>query len=60
MNKILYIFPLFLLFSCRSGFEAEITAPEIEEHIAYLASDELKGRYPGTPDDQAMSAYLAR
>jgi hypothetical protein len=60
MNKILYVFPLFLLFSCQTGFEAEITVPEIEAHIAYLASDELKGRYPGTPEDQEMSAYLAR
>ena len=35
--------------SCKPRFEKEITTLEIEDHIAYLASDELKGRYPGTP-----------
>lgn len=47
------------MLSCQSAFEAEITAPEIEGHIAYLASDELKGRFPGTPEDRQMSEYLA-
>jgi hypothetical protein len=60
MKYILYLFPLALLLSCQSGYEAEITAAEIEDHIAYLASDELKGRYPGTPEDVQMTAYLAR
>ena len=59
MKNILFVFPLFLMLSCRSGFEAEITLPEIEGHIAYLASDELRGRYPGTPEDRQMSDYLA-
>jgi hypothetical protein len=59
MKNILYILPLLLLFSCQPRYEAEITIPEIEGHIAYLASDELKGRYPGTTEDRAMSAYLA-
>jgi hypothetical protein len=48
-----------LLISCQARFEQEITPQEIEEHIAYLASDELKGRYPGTPEDQELSEYIA-
>lgn len=59
MKNVLYIFPIFLMLSCQSGYEAEITIPEIEGHIAYLASDELKGRYPGTPEDEQMARYLA-
>jgi len=55
---------LFLIFtasiiSCQPRFEKEITTLEIEDHIAYLASDELKGRYPGTPEDLIMGKYIA-
>jgi len=45
--------------SCQPRFEKEITSLEIEEHIAYLASEELKGRYPGTPEDLLMAEYIA-
>jgi len=60
MKKILLLLPLSLLFSCQPGFVEEITIPEIEDHIAFLASDELKGRYPGTPEDQQLAEYLSR
>ena len=55
---------LFLIFtasiiSCQPRFEKEITTLEIEDHIAYLASDELKGRYPGTPEEVLMGKYIA-
>ena len=59
MKKILFLLPLSLLISCQPKFEEEITVPEIEGHIAFLASDELKGRYPGTTEDQQLSEYLA-
>lgn len=59
MKKILLLLPLTLMFSCQPRFEAEITVPEIEGHIAFLASDELKGRYPGTPEDQQLAEYLS-
>ena len=59
MKKILFLLPLSLLFSCQPKFEEEVTIPEIEEHIAFLASDELKGRYPGTTEDLEMAGYLA-
>ncbi|MEN8229105.1 MAG: M28 family peptidase [Bacteroidota bacterium] len=45
--------------SCQPRFEKEITTEEIENHIAYLASDDLKGRYPGTPEDQLLAEYIA-
>ena len=55
---------LFLIFtasiiSCQPRFEKEITTLEIEDHIAYLASEELRGRYPGTPEDIIMGEYIA-
>jgi len=59
MKKILFLLPLSVLFSCQPKFEEEVTIPEIQEHIAFLASDELKGRYPGTPEDLELAGYLA-
>lgn len=59
MKKTLFLLSFSLLISCQPKFEEEITIPEIEEHIAYMASDELKGRYPGTPEDQQLAKYLA-
>jgi len=47
------------VFSCKPRFEKEITSLELEEHIAFLASDELKGRYPGTPEDILLGEYIA-
>jgi hypothetical protein len=60
MKNILLLIPFFVLLSCQTGFNEEITTEEIRDHIAYLASDELKGRYPGTPEDRQMAQYLAR
>lgn len=36
----------------------EITTDELKDHIEYLASDELKGRLPGTPGDLAAAEYI--
>lgn len=36
----------------------EITSQEIYDHIAYLASDSLKGRYPGSEGGQAAGEYI--
>jgi len=48
-----------LIFSCQPPVEQEITVGEIEEHIAYMASDSLKGRYPGIPEDELLTSYIA-
>lgn len=47
------------IISCKPRFEKEITTAELDGHIAYLASDELKGRYPGTPEDRLLEEYIA-
>jgi hypothetical protein len=45
--------------SCKPRFEKEITLTELQDHIDYLASEELKGRYPGTPEDLLLAEYIA-
>jgi aminopeptidase YwaD len=59
MNRILLIFITPLLFSCQPNFEEAITIPEIEDHLNFMASEELKGRYPGSPEDLQLAEYLA-
>ncbi len=36
----------------------DITAEELQTHLFFLASDELKGRYPGTPEDSITANYI--
>jgi hypothetical protein len=36
----------------------EITTGELAEHIKYLASDELGGRFPGTPESKMAQDYI--
>ncbi len=57
-NTAFFLVATLVLISCQPKFEKEITTTEIEDHISYLASDELKGRYPGTPEDDLLSAYI--
>ena len=61
MNKISLIIGLaFLLAACSPPAEPEITVEEIQAHLAYMASEELAGRYPGTAEDQELTNYLAK
>ena len=41
------------------AFDPAITAGDLVEHIATLASDEFEGRAPGTPGGEKTRAYLA-
>lgn len=52
---------LFLFSSCTTTKidEPEITKNELYQHIKYLASDSLKGRYPGTAEDRLAAEYIA-
>lgn len=59
---IIKFFPVFLLLfnACsimRIG-DPEITTEELYDHISFLASDSLKGRYPGTPEDRVAAEYI--
>ena len=55
------VLAVFLVTSCRQGpkiEEPEITAGELSEEIHFLASDSLKGRYPGTPGCRTAAEYI--
>ena len=57
---ILISFAIALIYSCNSiNLNPEITKEELKEHISFLASDSLKGRYPGTPEDKVAADYIA-
>lgn len=58
MKKILLSFLITIsLFSCKN-YNPDITQQDIKEHITYLASDDLKGRKPGTEGDSLASSYI--
>ena len=54
-----FLFLGLILISCGPRPEPEITIQEIQAHIFFLASDDLKGRYPGTAEDQRLMEYIA-
>jgi len=56
---IIFLWVSLCIASCAPRFEKEITQDEIEDHIAFLASDGLKGRYPGTAEDEVLTRYIA-
>ncbi len=59
-NKILLYSLLVIIFNqgCKPVFDTEITVPELEETIGFLAGDSLKGRYPGTPEDSVLISFI--
>ena len=56
-NNLLLLLSLFLVAGCKN-YNPEITNQELKEHISYLASDELKGRKPGTEGDSLAASYI--
>lgn len=67
MKKTLFILTFISLFSCgeinsqseAAAVSSEIYKSDIESHIYFLASDELKGRETGTPEIDIAAAYIA-
>jgi len=59
--SIILLFASVLVFSC-SGLQEDpaVTAAELSRHLGILASDSLKGRYPGTEEDGIAAEYIAR
>jgi len=60
----LLIFSLALVFLLGTPLSAQtsgsaITAPELREHVKYLASDELEGRGSGTEGNAKAAVYIA-
>jgi len=50
-----------ILFSSKiifAQYNPEITTTDLQKQIGFLASDSLKGRKPGTPEDAVAAAYI--
>jgi len=47
-----------VLWACQSRPDPNITADELKAHDYYLASEELKGRFPGTEGDSLAEKYI--
>jgi hypothetical protein len=59
MQKLLILFFVTsVAFNCSGQGNPEITSEEIKDHIFYLASDELKGRFSGTPELETAANYI--
>jgi len=60
--KLKLLFSLLLLVSFAafspSDKTPKITSGEVSDHIKYLASDELAGRFPGTEGDRLTEEYI--
>jgi aminopeptidase YwaD len=60
MKKISFITLMLLgmLISKAQIISSDITAKEIQNHLQFLASDAMKGRYPGTLESKKSSEYI--
>lgn len=47
-----------IITGCSPVFDHQVTIEELEETMTFLASDTLKGRLPGTPEDAVLTAYI--
>jgi hypothetical protein len=59
--SILFCIIICIFFSIESTFakeELSEQAQRIQDHIKYLASDELEGRFPGTPGIEKAKEYI--
>ncbi len=57
MKKILIVILLALTWG-QSYTQEAITSEEVFAHIKFLASDSLKGRFPGTPESKIAANYI--
>ncbi len=59
-NLLLAAMVSLLISGCsRSGIDnPEISTAELNDHISFLASDSLKGRFPGTPGGKMAAEYI--
>ncbi len=58
--KILFLVLLFLTGIISAQNNPEITSAEIQDHINYLASDQLEGRMTGTPELYKAAEFLKK
>ena len=58
--KIWILVSISTMAACQSNqrFKNDITRDDLYAHLDFLASDSLKGRYPGTPYDRVAAKYV--
>lgn len=62
MKKLFTLFLVvggLILTACNPNTNYEISSSELQEHITYLASEELEGRLPATKGDSLAADYVA-
>jgi Peptidase family M28/PDZ domain len=59
MMKLLLLFFTAALFALQPIFGQSISEKKLKKHIGYLASDRMKGRGTGTPEERKAAEYLA-
>jgi aminopeptidase YwaD len=61
MKKYIFLFFILLtvsVFSQKNADIPQITSEEIKSHLQFLASDELKGRFTGSPEEIIAGEYI--
>lgn len=61
MRSLIYVFLVLMMVPvsfAQDDVSEEIRIDELRTHIEYLASDSLKGRKPGTPEDLLAAEYI--
>lgn len=59
MKKYIFI-AICILLGKRAIAQSEITTKELKKHLYFLSADKQKGRFPGSPESESVSAYIAR
>lgn len=59
MRKII-LFALCSAISASAFAQADITEKELKEHLWFLASPKMKGRFPGTAENRKVVSYLTK
>jgi aminopeptidase YwaD len=58
LSTLLLIAILFSSKALFAQYNPEITTADLQKQIGFLASDSLKGRKPGTPEDAVAAAFI--
>ena len=55
--KIIFLLPILFLLSCQNP---RSISEQLEDHVRYLASDKLEGRYPTSKGDSLSQKYIQK
>lgn len=58
--KFKFLLAAALLCASQVIFSQEVTVKNLHKHVAFLASDKLKGRGTGTPEERKAAEYIAK